>query len=494
MSQLSGEVRFSVESLLYYAPKVTKVGEDLANEVNGVRRRLIDLGDFFGTSWMEGPFRSEYPRAQYAMILVAWALANEIQAIGGGIQQTARQYGIAEDQNTADVTRIRQNEDRTARVIHGTGGIQPPTPTHPNLPPPPEPPREPHPTPGRSPNPFQSQPPKPPQPPRPSQPPPSPTPNPRPGANPDNYHRSSSISITGPWPDGDVESMDQAAAAWRHLQMALDTAWADLRRYQAYIMADSQGAAAEAFSDYVDGLTATGGGAMTRAIQVCQDLRDMCLHQAEEVRSNRSSLRNAAIEFGLETGVAAAVVIFTAPAAEALEEGIADRFILIVARYASFLLTRSKKVAQVVELIGTGLSKAIPAGLQSAFAGQIDQVIHGEISNVLGGKGDPGELSLDNLTRNFAAGALGGIVSSSGKATSGKLNDLADQLAEKNGDRGEIRQLRLWAKQASESGVPVTVVNAFISKLISQGKVTPKDVLEGTISSRLSSAIKNNAT
>jgi hypothetical protein len=102
--------------------------------------------------------------------------------------------------------------------------------------------------------------------------------------------------MDGPWPSGDPGRMEEAAGYWDTLISALDTAWSDLQRYTAYILADDQGSAATAFSDYVDGLIAPGGGSLTRAIQTAQDLHDVLLQQAAEVRSLQSQLRQAGAE------------------------------------------------------------------------------------------------------------------------------------------------------------------------------------------------------
>lgn len=123
---LSGTVRFSVESLLYYAPKITGTGETLASAVNRVQRELLDLGDFFGSSWPDEPFRNSYPRCQYAMLIIARLVADEIRGLGGGIEQMARTYGITESQNVADIQRIQAGQGQTAARISHTGGLPAP--------------------------------------------------------------------------------------------------------------------------------------------------------------------------------------------------------------------------------------------------------------------------------------------------------------------------------------------------------------------------------
>jgi hypothetical protein len=89
---------------------------------------LLGLGDFFGNSWPDQPFRDSYPCCQYAMLIIARQLANVILGIGAGIEQMARTYGITENRNTADARRIETNENRIASLInHAVGIPQPPS-------------------------------------------------------------------------------------------------------------------------------------------------------------------------------------------------------------------------------------------------------------------------------------------------------------------------------------------------------------------------------
>src|ERR1700759_5287200 len=123
---ISPAVRFSVESLLYYAPKIISTGTALASAVTTVQRQLSGLGDFYGGSWPDQPFRDSYPRSQDAGLIIATQLADEIQGIGGGIEQMARNYGITENQNAADISRIEANQGHISELMYHTGGFPPP--------------------------------------------------------------------------------------------------------------------------------------------------------------------------------------------------------------------------------------------------------------------------------------------------------------------------------------------------------------------------------
>ncbi|MBO0819835.1 MAG: hypothetical protein J2P26_03175, partial [Nocardiopsaceae bacterium] len=351
---LSGTMRFSVESLLYYAPKIVQTGDTLAASVTTVRRQLLDLGDFVGTSWMEESFRAHYLPAEQAMLVSAAGLAYEIQAIGAGIEQMARTYGITEQQNSADVNRIRQNQDQ-----YPADKLPQPLPARHEEPPPQ--PLVPTPRPGKSPHPVAPSPS-----PSMSGPTATPTPHtgtpmPRPGLAPtDHYTTDGGRTILGPWwPNTNTTRMEDAAHAWTLLTGALDNAWTDLSRYTAYIMADTQGPAADAFNEYVDGLTARGHGSLTQAVQVSEDLHDFCLAQVREVVNTRSMILQTVIDLGLQIALDQALAAVSDGAGEVLTSGAIARFITRAVDILKELLSFGGRGAEVLEDAGKLFGKAV---------------------------------------------------------------------------------------------------------------------------------------
>lgn len=126
------------------------------------------------------------------------------------------------------------------------------------------------------------------------------------------------MSLLGPWPSGDPGKMDEAADCWKTLTAALDTAWTDLQRYTAYIMADAQGPAADAFQDYVDGLTGRGHSLLFRAIDMAQELQESCSQQAASIRQIKSRLEETLAEIAATFVIGQVLSLLTFGDAEAV--------------------------------------------------------------------------------------------------------------------------------------------------------------------------------
>ncbi|MCW2946182.1 MAG: hypothetical protein JWR24_2899 [Actinoallomurus sp.] len=206
-STVSGSVRFSITDLLYYAPRFTELGIALSTAEVAAETRLDTLGEFWGHSSPDRAFAHGYPPSQYAALIIVKQLATELEGIGGGIELMAKNYGIAEDDINRQLGRINQAASDETRLLRGTGGLPGPPDIPPDQPPKsaprtiPSPQPQPSPTPpgGSAPPTRQS----------------SPVPNPNPGTppDPDTWRRTSSTSLMGPWPSGDVNKMEEAAEA-----------------------------------------------------------------------------------------------------------------------------------------------------------------------------------------------------------------------------------------------------------------------------------------
>lgn len=472
-----------MESLLHYAPKITQTGEDLATAVTAVRRELDGLGDFVGDSWMEDPFRAQYLPAQHAVLFSAAGLAYEIEAIGGGVEQMARTYGITEQQNSADAKRIQQTEAQ-----YPTGRALQPPPSHHEEPTPPPP--TPTPQPGTSPHPVT------PQPHHPSRTPTPPltssplTPQPRPGMKPTDHHiMDGGRTILGPWwPNTNTGRMREAATAWTHLTGALDNAWTELHRYTAYILADAQGPAADAFNDYVDRLTGSGHGALTQAIQVSQDLHDLCLYQAGEVDDTRTAVLETAAEFALTFALDQALSAFTAGSAEALETAITDGFVVRVVSLLQRLIGLGKKGTEILDGAGRLLSKAVVAGGKGLLSGTANLALGDELDKAFGKKPESESDAVKDDEGNFAAGFIGSLLDSGSGSAAAKAISLGKSL-EESGDRVGAQQLFRISKHLD--GLGPAAIKTYINHLVSTRQLTisPSNLLSSTIADKLSSAL-----
>lgn len=333
-TKLSGTLRFSVESLLYYAPQINSIGQQLASAETTAQRQLLGLGAFWGGSWPDQAFANAYQPAQYAALIMVGRLAEQIQGIAGGVELMAHNYGVTEDANTQDVERIAATEGVINKELNLSGGVGSPPTTTLRLPtigvtgPHPTPQANPAPVPpGSSPTPsaslsaFLS-----------ASPSPSPTgpvvPHPEPGPSPRAWQVKSSTKCLGPWPSGDPNRMDEAAGYWGTLIAELDDAWTNLRRITDYILADAEGNAANAFYDYTDGLTNPANGSLTRAIEVCQYLQQTCTTEAMNIRAIKARLELELAELVAAIVIGEIVSVITAETAQflaaAVDAGLLD--------------------------------------------------------------------------------------------------------------------------------------------------------------------------
>jgi len=514
---LSGAVLFSVETLLYYAPKITRTGDDLTAAVDRAQRQLTGLGDFFGDSWPDEPFRDSYPRAQWAMLIIARQIADEIRGIGAGIEQMARTYGLAEQQGVADARRLQGDQSRTdARVAHSGGLPKPPvipdskphstTAVNPFAP-------HPDPTAGPAPVPpgatigrtsaavpapissssFTAKPQS-----RPAGPL---LPDPQPGTDPTTWNPRDATSFLGPWPSGDPARMDEAADVWKALTAALDDAWAELQRYTAYIMADCQGKAADLFQDYADTLTGHGHGLLFRAIDLAQELRNTCENQANEIRQLKSKLEEIVIEIAATFVIGQVLSMLTFGAAEeataALEAGMIARISAWTRDIFEAGTTAARVMNTGIEGLAKGASAMIVGSLQSTAIGAGDLAATNVIGRAFGDKPIEGTAALKAIAEDggigmfFGQGSAGGLLGVSAAAASKRLIKVGETLQKaESADRQAAGDgLVRLGLQLKGSSITVAAANAAATQLITQHEITPLTFITGTISNRFTNAI-----
>ncbi|MBO0804076.1 MAG: hypothetical protein J2P25_13505 [Nocardiopsaceae bacterium] len=487
--RISGTVRFSVESLLYYAPKITATGM--------AQRRLLGLGDFFGNSWPDQPFRDSYPRSQYAMLIMARQLADEIQGIGGGIRQMAQTYGITENQNTADINKIQTEEGQISALMAHTGGPASPPDT---------PLKDPYARPGgdQVPDPRANSAPAVPAPRPPGSPAPEPgtkptaTPSPRPqaplGPHTVRWGPFDIRELAGPFPSGDPTRMEEAADCWRDLNAALDEAWSDLQRYTAYILSDAEGPAADAFRDYADGLIAPGHGSLTHAIKTCIYLRDSCLDQAAEIRNLRRTLEQTADELaaGFVIGQFVSVLTFqtTQALSDAIDAGIMAKFTSLAEWFEEHGMTFMRELETTVKAASKVFSKAFVAGAQGSVIGGLDFAANDLIGRAFDEPWASGTTALKDIAEGGVLGSIGSLVGQSAGAASKKLIKMGQALQNsEDGDSQAGARLMALGRQLKEGSITVAAASAAMGQLIVQHQITPATFFASTIGSRFTTMI-----
>ena len=377
----SGSVRFSVEVLLYYAPRFDAAGAALSQASTAAQHRLEGLGAFWGSSWPDESFAESYRPAQHSLLITAQQCANDLRQIAARIHQMAHNYSVTEANVTADIDRITQAASRETRLLHGTGGLPAP-PDVPERTPPSVPRTTPNPTPNPPPTPPAPAPPAPPK----SPPPAPPTPRPSPEASPDPnaWKRAGGASFLGPFPTGKPEKIEQAAQAWRDMATALRTAWEDTQHYAAYVLAENEGHAADQFEAHVRRLTDSSTGSLTLTLQGSEHTERSCWDQAQAIRDLAHQFEELAAEFALTFAIGEIIsAILAAPtlggseaagqAAEAAEAGgITARAMALLRQFIAAVVARMKTVTTALkELAGvlpkaereaSGLTKAVEKG------------------------------------------------------------------------------------------------------------------------------------
>ena len=362
----SDSVRFSVEVLLYYAPRFSEAGAALSQASTAAQRRLEGLGAFWGSSWPDEAFAQSYRPAQHSLLVTAQQRASELRAIASGIHQMAHNYSVTEANVTADVNRIGEAASQETRLLHGTGGL-PPAPDVPEHTPPRLPRTSPNPTPNPPPTPMPPAPPKPHSPPT---PPPTPRPSPEESPDPNAWKRTDQISFLGPFPTGKPELIEQAAEAWRDLATALRTAWEDTQHYAAYVLAENEGHAADEFKTHVQRLVDYNTGSLTLTLQGCEHIERACWDQAQAIRELKHQFEELAAEFALTFIIGEIIAaILAAPtaggseaagqAAEAAEAGgITARAMALLRQFIAAVMTRMKSIGTALKDLARVLPKA----------------------------------------------------------------------------------------------------------------------------------------
>ncbi|GAB3987477.1 hypothetical protein GCM10029978_106450 [Actinoallomurus acanthiterrae] len=362
----SDSVRFSVEVLLYYAPRFDDVGAALSQASTAAQHRLEGLGSFWGSSWPDEAFAESYRPAQHSLLFTAQQCASDLRQIASRIRHVAHNYGVTEANVTSDINRIGQAASRESRLLHNTGGLPPP-PDVPEHTPPPLPRTTPNPTANRPPTPVVA----PPEPPKSTQPA-SPTPKPSPEASPDPnaWKRNGATSFFGPFPTGKPNLIEQAAEAWRDLATALRTAWEDTQHYAAYVLAENEGHAADEFAAHVRRLVDSGKGSLTLTLQGCENTERACWDQAQAIRDLKHQFEELAAEFALTFVIGQVLAaIFAAPtaggseaagqAAEAAEAGgITARATALLRQFIAAVVARMKTVGTALKDLARVLPKA----------------------------------------------------------------------------------------------------------------------------------------
>jgi hypothetical protein len=518
----SGTLRFSVESLLYYAPQISRIGQQLASAEATAQQQLLGLGSFWGGSWPDQAFANAYPPAQYAALIMVQRLATQIEGIAGGVELMAHNYGVTEDTNTQDIERIGANQADTNDMITANGGIGSPPSASMSLPllsengPHPTPqanqsPAAPGSSPSASPTPSATHTAS-------ASPSPTPTgpatPSPTPGAAaPTSWQVSGSTQFLGPWPSGNPSLMDQASGYWDTLMNELEDAWAGLQRITDYIMADAEGAAATAFYNYVNGMTNPSSGSLTRAIEVCQYLRQTCTTEATNINTVKRAIELEVAEFVATLVITEVVSLITFQTAQflgaAVEAGLLDWLTSTVASFAidaavlsKDLDTASEIVLRVIGSIASTLNdtvapvaaKVAGAAAGGAFSGTAISIqnlaIQNAIGEAFGQQPTTGTAALKDILNGSWEDALSGS-----NATGGALNESAGILSKnviKLGEQSGSKALVQVGLQLKSGSITVAAANQAIIRLIDPSSESNLQAVSNAVSNRLGTAIGPN--
>ncbi len=202
--------------------------------------------------------------------------------------------------------------------------------------------------------------------------------------------------------------MEQAADDWRDLATALRTAWEDTQHYAAYVMAESEGRAAEKFDADVQRLVDYNKGSLTLTLQGCEQIERACQDQAQAIRNLKHQFDELAFEFALTFVIGELVSAFlAAPTAggsevagqvtEAAEAGgITARAMALLRQFVGAAVARMNTVGSALR----GLARVLPttereaAGLGKSAAVTIirnqltdaEEAQAKELAEYLGGK------------------------------------------------------------------------------------------------------------
>lgn len=313
--------------------------------------------------------------------------------------------------------------------------------------------------------------------------------------------------------------MDEAAGYWGALISQLDDAWAGLMQITDYIMADAEGPAANAFQDYVDGMTNASTGSLTRAIEVCQYLRGSCTAQAASLRNAKSALELAVAELLVTFVFDTLLAWVTFSAAEFLSAAVANGILGFIDGLVSDIVAAGSELAsnleQAAQLVSRVLGAAIAAGsdlvsnlgqaapivsrvlgtataasYQGLIIGMQNVVTNDALAEAFGQQGTYGTAVLKAILENTWQTALGGSFTANGA-----LNESAGILSKYLIDIGEQSRstvLVVIGRQLKSGVITVAAADAAINQLIATGHLNPVQLVIGTVSNRLESALGPN--
>jgi uncharacterized protein YukE len=484
---LGGELRFSIEDLLYYAPRFVGVGETLAAAASAAQKRLEGLGPFWGGSSPDRAFADSYPPSEYALLITVKQVAVALQGIGGGIEVMARNYQITEADIEHDMQRINSAIGDESTLLSHTGGLPPP----PDLtrPLPPQAPPTPTPTPQQSPTPPGSRAPSPPPVPPGVLPGPEihTTPSPAPGESPDPnaWRKRDATTWWGPWPSGNPDLMDEAAAAWKVLASALDTAWSDTQRYTAYVLSDNQGPAADAFDKTVQELIDRDKGMLTHALQACEQLQMACATQAQAIRDLKHAVEALLIElfvtFIITQGIALLTFETTQAASEALAAGLIGRIVETIADFIRLVIKLSTTMREAI-------AKVIAKGIVGGRIGLLTAGATVPVNNWISGKfGQEQAKGTEQMKQILESGALA-VFGGSFAASAGEPSTALRNLGEQGGPASAA--LTTLSRQLKSGSITVTAANGALQQLMQNGKIDQVKYVAAVTGARFQTAVK----
>jgi hypothetical protein len=256
------------------------------------------------------------------------------------------------------------------------------------------------------------------------------------------------------------------------------------------ILSDSEGPAATAFSDYVDGLTGTGHGALSLAIAASQQMNNVCLNQAQAIKNLKHTIEDLIIELVATFAIGEFVSLLTFETAQALTIALDENILSWLTRLVGVFVADSEAVSATMETAIETVSKVAAQGIvsggQGLFVGANELLASNALAEAFGQNPVVGTAALKQLLLSGGLGAFGGAFTTS----SGLLSNALISMGE--GDSAVAPVLLALGRQLKAGSITVAAANAALEELMTQGKLTPEQYLSAVAGARLGTAVAPN--
>lgn len=102
------ELKFDITNLYMNAPAFSHAGSDIGDAVSQAASRLKGLGSFWGNDEPGHKFGAAYEPNQAQLLQLLAIAAGDVEGVADGINEMAREYGVAEQGNIAKLRALNQ--------------------------------------------------------------------------------------------------------------------------------------------------------------------------------------------------------------------------------------------------------------------------------------------------------------------------------------------------------------------------------------------------